>query len=96
MERMQYLFEVNKVRKPYNLSFEDRSAWPEKYWGIPGDRIERIPDPSRGAILTLHYYDSTDGICRTVLGGIDNQGHECREHTCEQAWQFMKQFALPG
>ena len=44
---------------------------------------------------TLHYYDSTDGVCRTVFGGIDNQGHECREHTCEQAWQFMKDFSLP-
>ena len=96
MERMQYLFEVNRVRKPYNLSFEERENWPDKFWGIPGDRVEKVQDPSRGAVLTLHYYDSTDGVCRTVFGGVDNQGHECREHTCEQAWQFMKQFALPG
>ncbi len=95
MERAQYLFEVNRVRKPYDLSFDARTEWPDKFWGIPGDRIEKIPDPSRGAVLTLHYYDSTDGVCRTVFGGIDNQGHECREHTCEQAWQFMKDFSLP-
>ena len=95
LERMQYLFEVNRIRKPFRLSFEDRENWPDKFWGIPGDRIEKVPDPSRGAVLTLHYYDSTDGVCRTVFGGVDNQGHECREHTCEQAWQFMKQFALP-
>ncbi len=95
MERAQYLFQVNKVMKNYDLSFEDRENWPEKYWGVPGDRIEKIPDPSRDAVLTLHYYNSTDGICRTVFGGVDNQGHECREHTCEQAWQFMKNFVLP-
>ena len=92
---MQYLFRVNRVRKPYDLSFEDREHWPEKFWGIPGDRIEKIPDPSRGATLTLHYYDSDDGVCRTVFGGVDNQGHECREHTCEQAWKFMSRFQTP-
>ena len=95
LERMQYLFEVNRVRKSFGLSFEDRDSWPDKYWGVPGDRIEKIPDPSRGAVLTLHFYDSTDGVCRTVFAGVDNQGHECREHTCEQAWQFMKQFVRP-
>ena len=42
----------------------------------------------------FHYYDSTDGACRTVFGGVDNQGHECREHTCEQAWRFMKAFSI--
>ena len=95
MERAQYVFDVNRIRKPYGLSFADRENWPEKFWGIPGDRIEKVPDPSRGAVLTLHYYDSTDGVCRTVFGGVDNQGHECREHTCEQAWHFMKQFTRP-
>ena len=39
--------------------------------------------------------ECTDGICRTVFGGVNNQGHECREHTCEQAWHFMKQFTRP-
>ena len=92
MERAQYLFEVNQVKKPYNLSFDSRETWPDRFWGVPGDRVAKVPDPSRGAMLTLHYYDSTDGVCRTVFGGIDNQGHECREHTCEQAWHFMKQF----
>lgn len=95
LERMKYLFEVNKVRKPYDLSFEDRASWPEKFWGVPGDRIEKVLDPSRGATLTLHEYDSTDGVCRTVFAGIDNQGHECREHTCEQAWKFMSRFQTP-
>ena len=92
MERAQYVFEVNQVRKPYGLSFEDRANWPDPFWGVPGDRIEKVEDPSRDAVLTLHYYESRDGVFRTVFGGVDNQGHECREHTCEQAWQFMKGF----
>ena len=93
--RAQYVFDVNRIRKPYGLSFEDRENWPEKFWGVPGDRIEKVTDLSRGAVLTLHYYDSTDGVCRTVFGGVDNQGHDCREHTCEQAWRFMSQFTRP-
>ena len=91
-DRAQYVFEVNQIRRPWNLSFERRESWPEKFWGIPGDRIEKVADPSRSAVLTLHYYDSTDGTCRTVFGGVDNQGHECREHTCEQAWRFISRF----
>lgn len=94
-ERARYVFEVNRIRKPYDVAFEDRESWPDPYWGIPGDRTEQIPDPSRGAVLTRHDYDSTDGICRTVFAGVDNQGHECREHTCEQAWHFMRQFSRP-
>ncbi len=92
-DRAEYVFDVNRIRKPYNAFFDDRENWPEKFWGVPGDRIEKVSDPSRGAVLTLHYYDSADGVCRTVFGGVDNQGHECREHTCEQAWQFMKNFS---
>ena len=91
-DRAQYVFDVNRVRKPYGMKFGERENWPEKFWGAAGDRIVKAEDPSRNAVLTLHYYDSTDGVCRTVFGGVDNQGHECREHTCEQAWQFMKQF----
>ena len=92
MERARYVFEVNQVVKPYNLVFDDRESWEEPFWGVPGDRVEKIPDLSRGAILTEHRYVSKDGVYRTVFAGVDNQGHECREHTCERAWQFMKDF----
>ena len=94
MERAKYLFEVNQVRAPYDLSFDSRAAWPDPLWGAAGDRIRKIPDPSRDAVLTLREYDSRDGVCRTVFASVDNQGHECREHTCEQAWQFMSQFTI--
>ena len=95
-ERAAYVFEVNQVAKPYAADYENRENWEEPFWGVPGDRIERIPDFSRGAVLTEHRYISRDGVCRTVFASVDNQGHECREHTCERAWQFMKQFTRAG
>ena len=91
-DRIAYLFEVNRVTKKYDVSFEKQDNWENKIWGVNGDRTEKLRDESRDAVLTLQYFDSEDGVCRTVLASIDNQGHECREHTCEQAWLFMKNF----
>ena len=28
-----------------------------------------------------------------VFGSISGQGHDCREHTCEHAWRFMRCFS---
>jgi poly(3-hydroxybutyrate) depolymerase len=90
--RVQYVFEVNRVAKANACRFEDRTQWEDPLWGVSGDETRRIPDPSRGAVLTEQRFLSRDGVCRTVLASIDNQGHECREHTCEQAWQFLRAF----
>ena len=92
-ERMQYVAAVNRLKKDFSsLSFEKKDAWEDPVWGIPGDRIERIPDPSRGSVLTVHYYDSEDGVCRTAFAGVSGQQHECRPHSCETAWKFISQF----
>ena len=71
---------------------EQKDGWKEPKWAIPGDRIEKIPDPSRGSVLTVHYYDSEDGVCRTAFAGVSGQQHECREHSVENAWKFISQF----
>lgn len=92
LDRMQYVFKVNKVKKALNVKIENVTEWVNPIWGIDGDRIEKIYDESRDATLTLHYFDSEDGNCYSVFGSIDNQGHECRYHTCEQAWSFISQF----
>ena len=89
---MQYVFKVNKVKKELNVKMEGVTEWVNPIWGIDGDRIEKLYDSSREATLTLHYFDSEDGNCYSVFGSIDNQGHECRYHTCEQAWLFISQF----
>lgn len=91
-DRMRYVFEINRLTTPYNVRFEDRENWADKIWGISGDRVERIYDTSRDSWLTLNYFDSEDGVCRTVFTSVSGQGHECRHHTCEQAWQFLSQF----
>ena len=91
-DRIRYLFEVNRLKTPYNVTFDDKDSWENKIWGISGDKVVKIEDKSRDAILTLNYFENEDGVFNTVLGSIDNQGHECRAHTCEQAWIFMSQF----
>lgn len=71
----------------------DNSDWENKVWGINGDREEKFYDESRDGTLTLQYFDNDDGKCLNVLGSVDNQEHDCRHHTCEQAWLYLSQFA---
>lgn len=92
-DRMRYVFEVNRVRKPCGIRFEDRSGWENPIWGVNGDSIEQIEDPDRGSVLTIHRFVSDDGVVRTAFASISGQGHECREHTCEHAWRFMSRFS---
>ena len=96
LERIQYLAEVNKLAKKDEfdkLSFDKKDEWASPIWGVEGDRVERIPDPSRGSVLTVHYYNSTDGVCRTALASVSGQVHECRHHSIENAWKFISQFS---
>lgn len=91
-DRMKYVMEVNKVVTKYEVSFDKQDEWTDKIWGIPGDRVEVIHDDTRNSDLTLNYFDSEDGVCRTVFTSVSGQGHECRPHTCEEAWKFMSKF----
>ena len=92
LERIQYAASVNKLKINFDVDFSDKDNWEDKIYGIPGDRVEKFKDPSTGGVLTVNYYDSEDGVCRTAFGSVDNQVHECREHTCEVAWNFMSSF----
>lgn len=76
-----------------NADFEKKDSWEESKWVVPGDRTEQIPDPSLGSVLTVHYYDSEDGVCRTAFAGVSGQKHECREHSVENAWKFVSKFS---
>ena len=92
IERIQYAADVNKLKKKFDISYADKDNWEDPIWGIKGDRVEKIHDDSRDSTLTINYYDSEDGVCRTAFASIDNQVHEFRHHTCEQAWKFISQF----
>ena len=91
-DRMRYVFGVNHLKTGYDVTFDGREQWKNKIWGIDGDRVEKIYDSERDSYLTLNYFESEDGVERTVFGSISGQGHECRHHTCEQAWLFLSQF----
>lgn len=93
LERIQYAARVNKCKERFtDIDFENRDTWEDKIYGKKGDRIEALHDDSRCSDLTIRYYDSEDGICRTAFASISSQQHECRQHTCEQAWKFISQF----
>ncbi len=93
LERAQYVARVNRVRQDFSaLSFAEKDSWADPVWGLRGERIEKIDDPTRGSTLTVHYYDSTDSVCRTAFASVSGQQHECRQHSCEAAWKFISQF----
>ena len=91
-DRMEYILQVNRATAAYDVSFEQRETWENKIQGINGDETEKIRDEAREAVLTLEKFRSEDGEIYTVFGSVDNQGHECRYHSCEQAWLFLSRF----
>ena len=93
LERVQYVAPVNKCNAKFeDLIFEEKDNWEDTIYGISGDRIEKVEDESRGSTLTIHYYNSEDGVCRTAFASVSGQVHECRQHSCENAWKFISQF----
>ncbi|MBP5653527.1 MAG: hypothetical protein J6X17_08975 [Lachnospiraceae bacterium] len=95
VDRIRYLAKVNKLVKSFdNIRFEDKDSWENPVYGIYGDEVEKIPDESRGSTLTVNYFKSEDGVIRTALASVSGQIHECRHHSCENAWKFVSRFSL--
>ncbi len=92
IERVQYAASVNKCKVKFDIDFNDKDNWKDRIYGIPGDRTEDLYDESRGSTLTVRYYDSEDGVCRTAFASVSGQVHECRHHTNEAAWKFISKF----
>jgi hypothetical protein len=93
LDRAKYMARVNDLKADFeSLKFEDKDKWADPFWGIPGDRTERIYDESRDAYLEINYYDSKDGVCRTAFASVTGQQHECRHHSVENAWNFVSKF----
>ena len=93
VDRVKWTLEVNRVDRAYDVCFDEQAAWENPIWGINGDRVEKFYDASRDSVLTVHFFTSRDGVERTAFSSVDKQGHDCREHTCEQAWRFMSRFS---
>lgn len=93
LERIQYGAMVNRLKANFAaLDYANKDNWENPIWGVSGERKEVFHDDVRDSDLTIWYYDSEDGVCRTAYASISGQGHECRYHTCEHAWQFISQF----
>lgn len=92
VDRIGYVFRVNRIKTPYTAVYAERESWQNRIWGVEGDRVEQIGDASRNSVLTLHRFDDIHGQEMVALASISPQGHECRIHTCEQAWKFMSRY----
>ena len=93
LERVKYAATVNKLKKSFDdVSFENKDNWENKIWGLNGDRAEKLYDETRDSYLTIEYFDSEDGVCRTAFGSVSGQQHELRHHSCETAWKFISKF----
>ena len=96
LDRMAYTLLLNNAelaeRYEEEVKLENKDSWENKIWGINGDETETSYDESRNATLTMQKFRSTDGRILSIFASISGQGHDCREHTCEHAWNFMSQF----
>lgn len=92
INRMKYALELNNACAEYEVSLENKDNWENKIWGINGDITEKSFDNSRNSTLTMQKFINKDGKIFNIFASISEQGHDCREHTCEHAWQFMSQF----
>ncbi len=92
MERIQYAAKVNKLKAKFDVDYANKDNWENKIWGVSGERMEVVHDDSRGSDLTIQYFESEDGVCRTAFASVSGQVHECRHHTNENAWKFISQF----
>ena len=96
LDRMAYVLLLNNAkaadRYEQEVTLENKDSWENKIWGINGDEVEQLYDESRNATLTMQKFKSEDDRIISIFASISGQGHDCREHTCENAWKFMSQF----
>lgn len=93
IDRMAYILRLNKVKTEYNVNLAEKESWKNPIWGIDGDTRLASFDESRGSTLTMELFTNEEGRILNVFGSISEQGHDCREHTCEHAWRFMNCFS---
>lgn len=94
LERIQYLAQINDLKAVFDIDFEDKDKYVNNIWTVPGESMEVVHDDTRDSDLTIQYFESKDGVVRTALASVSNQIHECRHHSCENAWKFVSKFTL--
>lgn len=92
LDRMAYALKLNNATAKYEVKLEDDANWKNKIWGIDGDFTVKSFDNSRNSTLTMELFLNNENKIYNIFASISEQGHDCREHTCEHAWHFMKMF----
>ncbi len=92
LERMLYTLGVNQAKVQPALSFDNKEAWTNPFYGINGDYIRKEKDEKTGSVLTMHLFESNNGCCYCVFGSASKQKHEMRHLNSENAWKFMSCF----
>lgn len=90
--RIKHVAKINKLNKKFDLDFTKKETWEDKVYGEVPDEIKVLHDDERNSDLTVRYYRSADGVIRTAFASVSGQVHECRRHSIEAAWEFIKQF----
>ena len=93
LDRMAYALKINNATAKYDVKLEDAANWKNKIWGIDGDFTIKTFDNSRNATLTMELFKNNEDKIYNIFSSISDQGHDCREHTCEHAWHFMNEFS---
>ena len=95
VDRVRWIFGVNKVAAEYNVSFEAKDTWSEPIWGIAGDIVYRVTDKDyfTDSTLTVNLFSSKDGHYYTALAAAGNQSHEEYARNSWAAWDFLSQFS---
>lgn len=92
LERMKYVLHVNDANNQPDITFEQKDEWINPIMGINGDEIRTAKDDITGSVLTMHFFESTNGCCYSVFAGASKQQHEMRHLNCQNAWKFLKEF----
>lgn len=93
LNRFKYILNLNHSKDVNFLKFDQQDKWENKFWGVNGDFTKKLFDETRNSTLTLQFFKNDNKKIYNIFGTISEQGHDCREHTCEQAWKFMSQFS---
>ena len=82
--RVMYLFKVNRVEMPFELSVGSRGEWQDSIYGYKGDIVEELTDESHPeSVTTIRYYRSDDGNIYTALCSVSRHAQEIRLFTCQ-------------
>lgn len=97
-DRVRYVLDVNgcdytKLRETDEVTFENKNTWNNKIWGFNSKVSLKLKDESRNSVLTINLFsDKAKGDTITAFASVSGQGHECRYHTCKEAWKFLSKF----